>query len=247
MTRRLVPVVSVVGSASGLAPGSVHAIERLGHLLMEAGCRLVTGGLGGVMEAVSRGARQSPAWSEGRVVGILPSYDASLANAWSDIVVPSGLGVARNVLVVSCADVVVAVSGGAGTLSEVALAWQLRKPIVCLATHGGWADRLGGEALDGRRLDTIHAVHSPDDVVRWVAEALARAALDSSAGDVALPSGAKRSTLRDGSDLVDYGHCRTGAAEAHPVPPEERTPLGSPWNESEERPQGHTPTKGVPA
>lgn len=190
MTSLRVPVVAVVGSASGLSPESVRAIERLGHLLMEAGYRLVTGGLGGVMEAVSRGARQSPAWSEGRVVGVLPGTDASLANPWCDFVLPSGLGVARNVLVVSCADAVVAVAGGAGTLSEVALAWQLRKPIVCVTEHGGWAERLGGEILDGRRHDAVHAARSPDEAVRWIANALSGAAADGAVGHSASREGA---------------------------------------------------------
>jgi uncharacterized protein (TIGR00725 family) len=169
MRNGRVPVIAVIGSASRVEAGALDAARRLGSLLMEAGCRLVTGGLGGVMEAASRGARESSSWVEGRVLGVLPSYDAATANPWCDVVVPSGLGVSRNVLVVASADVVVALTGGAGTLSEIALAWQLGKPVAALRAHAGWAGELAGRSLDGRRADSVLAFDSPDALVRWIA------------------------------------------------------------------------------
>jgi uncharacterized protein (TIGR00725 family) len=75
------------------------------------------------------------------------------------------MGVARNVLVVRSADVVILVGGGAGTLSEAAYAWQLGKPVIALAQSGGWAERLAGGPVDERRTDEVIAARSPEDAV----------------------------------------------------------------------------------
>ena len=146
------------------APLEALCVE-LGSRAVEAGFRVVTGGLGGVMEAVSRGARAAPSWREGDVVGILPGYDRGAANPYVDVVVPTGMQIGRNVIVVAMADVVLAVGGEAGTLSELAIAWQLGKPILTLATEGGWGERLAGERLDARRDDLIHSAATPEEAV----------------------------------------------------------------------------------
>ncbi len=162
------PIAAVVGGSQ--APHEVlDAAERLGKGLVDAGFRVVTGGLGGIMLAASRGARSSTAWTEGTVVGVLPQYAAGAANPFVDIAVPTGLGQARNVVVVAMADVVVAVDGGAGTLSEMAHAWQLGKPIVALDLGDGWSSRLAGEALDDRRGDVIHRAASVVQAVELAA------------------------------------------------------------------------------
>jgi uncharacterized protein (TIGR00725 family) len=105
-----------------------HAV---GRGLAEAGFTLVTGGMGGAMEAASRGAQEAG----GTVVGILPGTDRAAANAHSDVTVLTGLGHARNLAVVASADVVIGVGGEWGTLSEIGLAGALGRPIVLLA---GW-------------------------------------------------------------------------------------------------------------
>jgi uncharacterized protein (TIGR00725 family) len=91
---------------------------------------LVCGGLGGVMEAACRGAKESG----GTTVGILPGTDRSAANPYVDVAVATGLGEARNALVVRAADALVAIGGGYGTLSEVALALKAGKRVVGLGT-----------------------------------------------------------------------------------------------------------------
>lgn len=165
------PVLAVAGSA-GTLPDAVEAQARaLGRLAVDAGFRVATGGRDGVMEAVSRGAHESDAYEEGRVIAILPTYRREEANPWVDIVIPTGAGVARNVMLVASADVVIAVRGGSGTMSEIALAWQLGKPIIALASSGGWAERLAGEALDERREDVIHRADDPTAAIA-LAEAL---------------------------------------------------------------------------
>lgn len=106
--------------------------ETVGRLLAEAGETLVCGGRGGVMAAASRGARRAG----GTTIGILPGYDRAAANQWIDHPIPTGLGEARNAVVVASGDAVIAIGGGFGTLSEIALALKLGKPVVTL---GGWA------------------------------------------------------------------------------------------------------------
>jgi uncharacterized protein (TIGR00725 family) len=105
--------------------------EQVGAGLARAGFTLVTGGAFGAMEAASRGAHHAG----GTVVGLLPGTDRSEANEWSDVTIATGLGHSRNLAVVSAADVVVAVGGGWGTLSEIGLAGVVGRPVVLLA---GW-------------------------------------------------------------------------------------------------------------
>jgi uncharacterized protein (TIGR00725 family) len=113
----------------------LHAAEEVGAGLADAGAVVVTGGLGGVMEAACRGARSR----RGRTIGILPGENRDAANGWVEIAIATGLGELRNGLVVRAADALVAVGGGHGTLSEVALALKLGRPVVGLGTwevHG---------------------------------------------------------------------------------------------------------------
>jgi uncharacterized protein (TIGR00725 family) len=122
--------------AAVIGPGSCDArtaalAEEVGAGLARAGFTLVTGGAFGAMEAASRGAQQTG----GTVVAVLPGTDRAEANQWSDVTVATGLGHARNLAVVASADVVVAVGGGWGTLSEIGLAGVVGRPVVLLA---GW-------------------------------------------------------------------------------------------------------------
>jgi uncharacterized protein (TIGR00725 family) len=105
--------------------------HEVGTGLAQAGFTLVTGGMLGAMEAASRGAHEAG----GTVVGLLPGMERSGANKWCDIAIPTGLGHARNLAVVAAADVVVAVGGEWGTLSEIGLAGAIGRPVVLLA---GW-------------------------------------------------------------------------------------------------------------
>jgi uncharacterized protein (TIGR00725 family) len=100
----------------------------VGRELAARGAVVVCGGLGGVMEAACRGAKEAG----GLTVGILPGTDRAAANAFVDVAIPSGLGEARNALVVRAADALVAVGGGYGTLSEIALALKAGKRVVGL-------------------------------------------------------------------------------------------------------------------
>ena len=129
-----VPYVAVAGPGDA-SPDELQAAEDVGAGLAARGAVVVTGGLGGVMEAACRGARSR----RGRTLGILPGEDRDAANGWVEIAIATGLGELRNALVVRAADALVAVGGGHGTLSEVALALKLGRPVVGLGTwelHG---------------------------------------------------------------------------------------------------------------
>jgi uncharacterized protein (TIGR00725 family) len=106
------------------------AAAEVGRLIAERGAVLVCGGRGGAMEAACRGAKEVG----GLTVGILPGPDRSEANPFVDVVLPTGLGEARNALVVGAADVVIAIGGGYGTLSEIALALKAGKRVIGLGT-----------------------------------------------------------------------------------------------------------------
>lgn len=185
-------VVSVIGDARIEDPARLVEAQRLGAALMAAGFRIVTGGLGGLMSAVSEGARGAPEWEEGRILGIVPTYRREDANPFCDVVIPTGMQIGRNILVVASGDVVLAVGGGSGTLSELAVAWQLGRPIVALGDHG-WAGRLAGQRLDERCEEPIHACAS---VEAAVAACLALSRSPTESGDIG--SGAHR--RRKGSD-----------------------------------------------
>ena len=104
--------------------------EEVGRLLAVKGAILVCGGLGGVMEAASRGAKSEG----GLTVGILPQNDSKEANQFIDIPVATGLGVGRNVIIARSADALIAVGGEYGTLSEIAYALQMGKPVIGIKT-----------------------------------------------------------------------------------------------------------------
>ena len=120
--------VSVIGS------GEEHEerAEEVGRLLAEGGAVVVTGGLGEVMAAASRGAKNAG----GTTIGVLPGETRAAANPWLDHVVVTGIGHGRNLAVVASGDAVIAVGGRYGTLAEIGFALTLGRPVVVL--EPGW-------------------------------------------------------------------------------------------------------------
>lgn len=121
--------VAVVGPGEATAD-EARTAEDVGRLLADAGAVLVCGGLGGVMEGACRGAKSAG----GTTVGILPGPDRAAANEFVDVAIATGLGEARNALVVRAADALIAIGGSWGTLSEIALALRTGKRVVGLGT-----------------------------------------------------------------------------------------------------------------
>ncbi len=142
------PYVAVVGP--GTAMGETYEQAReVGRLVAERGGIVVCGGLGGVMEAAARGASERG----GTAIGILPDEDRGRANGYLSYSVATGVGQARNLAVVCSGEVVVAVGGGYGTLSEVGLALKVGRPVVSL---GSW-DLGDGVAVVGTPARAVEA------------------------------------------------------------------------------------------
>jgi uncharacterized protein (TIGR00725 family) len=121
--------LGVVGSGDA-DPVTDKSAEHIGREIAQAGAVLVCGGLGGVMEAASRGAFEAG----GLTIGLLPGIDRTAANRWIGVAIPTGLGELRNGLIVHACDALIAVGGEYGTLSEVAFALKLGKPVVGVTT-----------------------------------------------------------------------------------------------------------------
>ncbi len=154
------PMVAVIGDASTDPAGAkAVAARQVGALIIEHRWRLVTGGMGGVMKEASAGARASAAWVDGDIIGIAPGSDPAAANPFVDVVVATGMDHLRN-SIVAHSDAIIVIGGGAGTLSEIALAWIYRRLIVALP-YEGWGGKLAGMKIDQR----IRYKDIPDDCV----------------------------------------------------------------------------------
>jgi len=139
-------MIGVIGA--GKCDKDVYELAReVGKGIAQMGGILICGGLGGVMEGAARGAFENG----GVTVGILPGPDRLQANPYISIPIVTDLGHARNILIVRTADVLIAISGGYGTLSEISIALKLKKPVIGLQT---WS-----------QMDGIHYVNTPDEAV----------------------------------------------------------------------------------
>lgn len=165
------PAVAVVGAGEADERLREHA-RAVGEVVARCGAVLLCGGLGGVMAAACEGAAAVLGADSGRIVGILPGGDPDTANPWVEVAVATGFGQARNIVLVQSARAVVAVGGESGTLSEIAFAWKLRRPVCAYVPAGGWAERLAGTALDGRRGDRIASAESPQQLEEWLRRTL---------------------------------------------------------------------------
>ncbi|MEW6586219.1 MAG: TIGR00725 family protein [Nitrospirota bacterium] len=122
-------IIAVIGGRK-TEKSLLQEAEMVGRLIAKRRAVLLSGGLGGVMEAACRGAK-----SEGGItVGILPHNDAKKANRYVDIGIATGMGIGRNVIIARSADAVIAIGGEYGTLSEIAFALQMDKPVVGIRT-----------------------------------------------------------------------------------------------------------------
>lgn len=150
--------IAVIGAGSPDETTEAQA-QAVGREIARRGAVVVCGGLGGVMAAAARGAREAGGLS----IGVLPGSDAHQANPWIDIPIPTGMGDGRNLIVASAGDAVVAVGGQLGTLSEICFALLRGRPVVTL---GSWD--LDG-SRDTERLEragvVLEAAETPEQAV----------------------------------------------------------------------------------
>ena len=141
-------VIAVIGGRR-VKKGLLLMAEDVGRLIAERGAVLLCGGLGGIMEASAKGAKEAG----GLTLGVLPQDDKGHANPFIDVPVATGLGIGRNVIIARTADALVAIGGQYGTLSEIAFSLQLKKPVV------------GIETWD---IDGVIRAETPEDAVRKI-------------------------------------------------------------------------------
>ena len=142
--------VLVIGFDKNHCPESAYqAAYLVGLEVARAGAVLISGGLGGVMEASSKGAKEGG----GLVIGIIPQDDKNAANEFCDLVIATGMGFARDFITAYSADAIIVVGGGGGTMIEIAAAYQKKIPIVALKGTGGAADQLVDTYIDDRKIE----------------------------------------------------------------------------------------------
>ena len=138
---------------------------KLSQLIVDNDFRIMTGGIGDLPLAVYEGAKGSPRYTGNEIIAVLPGYDPDIAESYSDIQIATGLDIYRSIIV-SNADAVVAVGGGAGTLLEIASAWAFKRPIFALKLEG-WSGQLAGKRIDCREryknitADSVYSFEDP--------------------------------------------------------------------------------------
>jgi len=157
--------VSVIG-ASEIDKDIEEKTIEIGRLLAKNNYIVACGGLTGVMEAICKGAKEEG----GLTIGIIPQQEKSMANKYIDIVIPCPFSQARNIVVVLTGDICLAISGKAGTLSEISFAWIYNKPIVALSSVQGWSSKVANQKIDDRRNDMIYGVKTPEEAIDKINE-----------------------------------------------------------------------------
>jgi uncharacterized protein (TIGR00725 family) len=137
---------------------------RVGKEIALSGSVLICGGLGGVMEAACKGAKEA----NGNTVGIIPQDKFSFANQFCDIVICSGIGFARDFIVATSSDGIIAVGGGIGTLIEMSVGYMIKKKIVAISLSGGVSEVYAGKYLDERKRVLIESAPDAKSAVQAI-------------------------------------------------------------------------------
>ena len=139
-----------------------HIAYEVGKEIAISGSILICGGLGGVMEAACKGAKEK----EGLTIGILPQGDFESANKFCDVVIPTGIGFSRNFIVATSVDGIIIVGGGVGTLIEISVGYMLKKMMIAMSGSGGIADEYGGKYIDERKRIKILKRKTPKKAIQ---------------------------------------------------------------------------------
>jgi uncharacterized protein (TIGR00725 family) len=137
---------------------------KVGKEIALSGSVLICGGLGGVMEAACKGAKEA----NGNTVGIIPQDKFSFANQFCDIVICSGIGFARDFIVATSSDGIIAVGGGIGTLIEMSVGYMIKKKIVAISPSGGVSEIYAGKYLDERKRVLIESAPDAKSAVQAI-------------------------------------------------------------------------------
>ncbi|MBM3895937.1 MAG: TIGR00725 family protein [Thaumarchaeota archaeon] len=163
--------ILVIGhNVNGCTPEHEKIAYETGKEIAKSDSVLISGGLGGVMEAASHGAHDAG----GLTVGIIPQDDPSHANKYCDIVIPTGMGLTRDFLTALSADGVIIIGGGSGTLSETCASYMHYKPIVAIKNMGGTVDAFIDKYVDHRKNVKIVGVDTPKEAVKYILKQISK-------------------------------------------------------------------------
>jgi uncharacterized protein (TIGR00725 family) len=137
---------------------------EVGKEIARSGSILICGGLGGVMEAACRGAKEN----DGLTIGIIPQEEFSFANKFCDIVICTGIGFGRDIIVATSADGIIAIGGGVGTMIELAVGYLKNKLMVVVAGSGGVSEMYGGKFLDERKIVPLMIAKDAPSAVQMI-------------------------------------------------------------------------------
>jgi uncharacterized protein (TIGR00725 family) len=168
------PILTIIGPNKSLCkPAHRKQAEMAGQLAVELGFRVMTGGEKGVMEAAFIGAKRAKNYQSGDTIAISPKESPEGDVCLADIVIYTGLGHARN-YIMAHGQIILAIGGGTGTLSEMAMAWSKCRPIMAFAGDG-WAGKVAGVRLDERRKDKVVRITNKRDLAKQLMQFLLKA------------------------------------------------------------------------
>lgn len=164
-------IIAIVGDSNIAKDGEKYKFAfEVGKALVDNGYRLQSGGLAGVMEAAFAGAKSSEKYQDGDTIAIIPSFDRNMHNDYADIVISTGIDMMRNAIVAN-ADAVIAIGGGAGTLSEISFAWAMMRLVLAKRDVDGWSSKVADTKMDHRvryediSEDMVYGVSTADEVI----------------------------------------------------------------------------------
>ena len=163
MVKKL-QILVIGNNTNGCTPKHEKIAYDIGSEIAKSNSVLINGGLGGVMQAASKGAHDAG----GLTVGIIPQDDASMANEFCDIVIPTGMGLTRDYLNALSADGVIIVGGGSGTLSEACASYMYKKPMVMIKNLGSSVDPYVDGFIDHRKNIQIIGVDTAQEAVQKI-------------------------------------------------------------------------------
>ena len=161
--------IGIIGSSEELCTPDIYDFAyQLGNRLAETQHVFVNGGKKGIMEAVFKGVKSAKNYFYGQTVGIIPEEDKNEANKYVDIVIATGIGSARNKILINTADIIIAIAGGSGTLSEIAFVLQMKKALIAYTGFEGWAKKLSGMSAEERNEKFIYLADNIDEILQLI-------------------------------------------------------------------------------
>ncbi len=167
--------IGIIGPNSSMCSEELFSFGiELGKSIAKKERIFICGGYGGFMEAVCKGIKESQCIFFGQTIGILTEDNIVGVNPHVDIAIPTGIGIARNIIIINTAEIIIAAGGGAGTLSELAFAWQKNKKVLCVEQFDGWAKKLANKSIDIRYSDLLVGVNSTKQINNIIDEHVKR-------------------------------------------------------------------------